>query len=89
VVLPRGDRVFASSAGDLNYFPPRPPSGEENNRVPTSPGKPWFTMFRLYGPHKAVFELSESIYVFDKLPHNRLFGQIVAKKDNYFVILEQ
>jgi hypothetical protein len=40
------------------YFAPKPPAGQENNWVPTAPGKPWFTFFRLYGPDKALFDKS-------------------------------
>jgi hypothetical protein len=38
------------------YFGPRAPAGQEDNWVPTAPGEPWFTMFRFYGPDKALFD---------------------------------
>jgi hypothetical protein len=38
------------------YFGPKAPAGLESNWVPTAPGKPWFTLFRFYGPDKALFE---------------------------------
>jgi hypothetical protein len=40
------------------YFGPSAPTNQENNWVPTAPGKPWFTMFRLYGPEKQLFDKS-------------------------------
>jgi hypothetical protein len=38
------------------YFGAKAPPGEEANWIPTAPGKPWFTMFRFYGPDKSLFE---------------------------------
>jgi hypothetical protein len=38
------------------YFGPKEPSGHEANWIPTAPGKPWLTMFRFYGPDKALFD---------------------------------
>jgi hypothetical protein len=38
------------------YFGPKAPSGQEANWIPTSPGEPWFTMFRFYGQEKSLFE---------------------------------
>jgi hypothetical protein len=38
------------------YFGPRPPEGREANWITTPPGKPWFAIFRFYGPRKALFE---------------------------------
>jgi len=38
------------------YFGPKAPAGQENNWVPTAPGKPWFALFRFYGPDKPLFE---------------------------------
>lgn len=38
------------------YFGPKAPKGQENNWIPTANGKPWFTMFRFYGPDKALFD---------------------------------
>lgn len=38
------------------YFGPKAPAGHENNWVPTKPGANWFTMFRFYGPDKALFD---------------------------------
>lgn len=39
------------------YFGPKPPSGFEENWIPTA-GKPFFLIFRLYGPEKALFDKS-------------------------------
>ena len=36
------------------YFGPKPPEGMESNWLPT--GEPFFLIFRLYGPEKALFE---------------------------------
>jgi hypothetical protein len=38
------------------YFGPKAPAGKESNWVSTSPGKRWVTIFRFYGPEKAVAE---------------------------------
>jgi hypothetical protein len=40
------------------YFGPKAPSGLEANWIPTASGKPWFTLFRLYGPDKPLFDKS-------------------------------
>lgn len=40
------------------YFGPKAPEGLENNWIPTAPNKLWFTMFRFYGPDKALFDKS-------------------------------
>jgi hypothetical protein len=38
------------------YFGPEVPVGHENEWVKTSPGKGWFTYFRIYGPEPAAFD---------------------------------
>jgi hypothetical protein len=38
------------------YFGPKAPAGKESNWVYTAPGKQWVSIFRFYGPEKAVFE---------------------------------
>jgi hypothetical protein len=38
------------------YFGPNAPAGQQENWVATAPGKPWISVFRFYGPEKAVFE---------------------------------
>jgi hypothetical protein len=40
------------------YFGPNAPPGKESNWLYTTPGRPWFTFFRFYGPKKAVFDKS-------------------------------
>jgi len=40
------------------YFGPRAPDGKESNWIPTSAGRQWFTIFRLYGPGPALFDKS-------------------------------
>jgi hypothetical protein len=37
------------------YFGPSAPAGKENQWIKTTPGKGWFTYFRLYGPKAAAF----------------------------------
>lgn len=37
------------------YFGPNAPSGKEGQWIKTSPGKGWFTYFRIYGPEAAAF----------------------------------
>jgi hypothetical protein len=32
------------------YFGPKAPAGQESNWIPTVSGKPYFVMFRIYGP---------------------------------------
>lgn len=48
-------RKNADGSADI-YFGPKAPAGQENNWVPTAAGKPWFTLFRFYGPDKPLFE---------------------------------
>jgi hypothetical protein len=38
------------------FFGPSAPAGKEANWVYTAPGKQWVSLFRFYGPEKAVFE---------------------------------
>ena len=40
------------------YFSPGEPEGKAANWVPTRPGRPWFSYFRLYGPLEAYFDKS-------------------------------
>jgi hypothetical protein len=48
-------RRNADGSVDL-YFGPEPPAGQDANWIPTAPGKPWFSLFRFYGPEKPLFE---------------------------------
>ena len=56
--------VNEDGAVDL-YFAPEPPKGMEANWVPT--GEDWFSIFRFYGPEKALFEKSFVLPDFEKL----------------------
>ncbi|MDM0072531.1 DUF1254 domain-containing protein [Variovorax sp. J31P207] len=47
------------------YFGPQAPAGQEANWVPTKAGRPWFTLFRFYGPDKALFEKTWSLPDFE------------------------
>jgi hypothetical protein len=38
------------------FFGPNAPSGQENRWIQTSPGRGWFTYFRIYGPEGPVFD---------------------------------
>lgn len=38
------------------FFGPKAPAGYENNWVQTIPGKGWFMILRLYGPHEPWFD---------------------------------
>jgi hypothetical protein len=38
------------------FFGPSAPTGKQANWIYTAPGKPWFALFRFYGPARAVFE---------------------------------
>ena len=40
------------------YFGPTPPAGNEKQWIKTTPGKGWFTYFRIYEPEKAAFDRS-------------------------------
>ncbi len=42
------------SAADL-YFGPTAPPGKERQWIKTTPGKGWFTYFRIYGPEASAF----------------------------------
>ena len=37
------------------YFGPKAPAGKEKQWIKTTPGKGWFTYFRIYGPEAAAF----------------------------------
>jgi hypothetical protein len=45
----------AEKSVDL-YFGPRAPAGKSGRWIKTTPGKGWFTYFRIYGPQKAAFD---------------------------------
>lgn len=50
-------KVQKNADGSVDvYFGPNAPAGKTSNWVYTAPGKPWFSMFRFYGPEKAVFD---------------------------------
>jgi hypothetical protein len=49
----RDTRKNADGSVDI-YF--APPAGQEKNWTYTAPGKRWFTLFRLYGPEKPLFD---------------------------------
>jgi hypothetical protein len=38
------------------YFGPKAPAGQEDRWIQTTPGKGWFTYFRIYGPGQAAFD---------------------------------
>ena len=38
------------------YFGPKAPLGHERNWIFTAPDRPWFAMFRFYGPDKPLFD---------------------------------
>ena len=47
------------------YFAPTPPQGKESNWVPT--GEDWFSIFRFYGPEKALFDKTFVLPDFEKV----------------------
>jgi hypothetical protein len=52
-------KMHRNSDGSVDiYFGPKAPVGHEENWVPTKAGATWFTMFRFYGPDKALFDKS-------------------------------
>jgi hypothetical protein len=38
------------------YFGPKAPTGQEGRWIQTTPGRGWFTYFRIYGPDKGAFD---------------------------------
>lgn len=38
------------------YFAPKPPAGQESNWILTREGKPFFMMFRFYGPENQAVD---------------------------------
>jgi len=38
------------------YFGPKAPEGKEGQWIKTTPGRGWFTYFRIYGPEQATFD---------------------------------
>ena len=40
------------------YFAPKPPAGQESNWGTTTDGKPFFVMFRIYGPQQPIADKS-------------------------------
>lgn len=38
------------------YFADKPPAGEDGNTIWTPAGKPYFVMFRIYGPKKEAVD---------------------------------
>jgi hypothetical protein len=38
------------------YFGPKAPPGQESRWIQTTPGKGWFTYFRIYGPQRPAFD---------------------------------
>lgn len=40
------------------YFGPTPPESGESNWIQTTPGRPWFTYFRLFLPTEPFFDRS-------------------------------
>lgn len=56
----------ADGSVDL-YFGPQAPQGANANYVQTTPGKGWFTYFRLYGPKEAYFDKSWQLSDIEKV----------------------
>jgi hypothetical protein len=48
-------RVNPDGSIDL-FFGPEAPTGKEQNWIPTERGRPWFSMFRFYGPERPLFD---------------------------------
>lgn len=48
---------LGKNAKEVNlYFGPEAPTGKSDRWIKTSPGKGWFTFFRIYGPQKSAFD---------------------------------
>jgi len=51
------EKVAKNEDGSVDvFFGPSAPAGKEANTVYTARGKPWFALFRFYGPSRPVFE---------------------------------
>jgi hypothetical protein len=60
--------MLRNSDGSVDiHFSPKAPDGREANWVPTAPGKPWFSLFRFYGPDKPLFEKTWVLPDIDKV----------------------
>jgi len=60
------DDMTVNEDGSVDlYFAPEPPKGKESNWVPT--GEDWFSIFRFYGPEKALFDKSFLLPDFEKV----------------------
>ncbi|WNY25256.1 DUF1254 domain-containing protein [Methanolapillus millepedarum] len=46
---------FKGTSVDL-YFGPKAPAGKEKQWIKTTPGKGWFSYFRIYGPEQPAFD---------------------------------
>ena len=49
------------------FFGPVAPSGNDANWIATAPGKPWLTLFRFYGPDKALFDKTWTLPDIEKM----------------------
>jgi hypothetical protein len=50
------------------YFGPEAPAGKEANWIATASGKPWFTLFRFYGPEKPLFDKTWKLADIEEAP---------------------
>lgn len=51
------ERLKKNADGSVDvFFGPEAPKGQEANWVYTAPGKQWVSLFRFYGPQKALFD---------------------------------
>lgn len=60
-------RKNADGSVDL-YFGPQAPAGHESNWAYTAAGKPWFTIFRLYGPQPPLFNMKWQLADIEAIP---------------------
>lgn len=59
-------RKNADGSVDI-YVGPKAPQGQEANWIPTAPGKPWFSLFRFYGPDKPLFDKTWQLTDYEKI----------------------
>jgi hypothetical protein len=64
----RQDLVANADGSVDSYTGPKPPTGSENNWIPTEPGRAWFSYIRLYGPLEAYFDQSWPLPDFEQQP---------------------
>lgn len=62
-------KMLRNADGSIDvYFGPKPPAGMEANWIYTAPTKPWFVLFRIYGPQKPAVDRSWVLGDLERVP---------------------